>query len=322
MHRLVLVRAAVACSAAVVLTGCSKGETRTTEGPTGAVDASQPAARLHPPLEPAHPPAPPALPGKIPCRAIAVTGDVTFTPAGETKPTPLASGDRVPEASFLRFAEGSRVTVKDPRTTRELTVEGPGRARLCVNDEDEVWLVGGTFQATRGSGESPGSEVLVATPFGAIRYGSAAFRASVTTKLDISLTAGTALLRVSATSRSPSDAGVSGWTPLPAGTTTVEPRPDPDPASKQVAACKASATETGRLAATVAQASRENLGDRAAAHVDSRRNSRADCAMAHTAVAWKEPPRSPPGGGPGQSSRMAEELSKADALWTSLSEPR
>ena len=51
-----------------------------------------------------------------------------------------------------------------PRTGRELSFIGPALVEPCVGT-DEAWLVRGRFLGSRGTGESPGAEQWVVTPF-------------------------------------------------------------------------------------------------------------------------------------------------------------
>jgi hypothetical protein len=293
--------------AACLLVACSRPSAERS-APDAAPPPPPPSAASTHPSEPAPPRPAPASDEKLPCRATVVTGDVTAAGAK------IAAGEQLPEPTFLDLAAGARLAVKVPRSARDLTFEGPAHARVCVDFKDEVWLATGTFTAGPSAGQAPGSEVLIATPFGAFRYVAATLKATATTKLELAVTAGSVLLRPAATAHvSPPDAGgKADWLLIDAGTTvTLDAKAGPETLRLEVEACTASATLTQNLARKLNDRYGESLGVLAAAHIEARRRARADCAIARADLA-NHPQKTP---------SLADELTKADALWTSLGQP-
>ncbi len=105
---------------------------------------------------------------------------------------PLAMNDVA--RGWITLAAGDDVTLTLPRTGRELEFLGPALVDPCVGT-DEAWLIRGKFQGSRGSGESPGAEQWIVTPFAVIRYGVAILDARVDDKsVQASLKVGTATI--------------------------------------------------------------------------------------------------------------------------------
>jgi hypothetical protein len=104
-----------------------------------------------------------------PCRVMAMQGAPTIV-LDASAPAPLHTSDVA--QGWLSLAPGDGVTVTLPRTGRELAFVGPGVVEPCVGT-DEAWLARGTFQGSRGSGEAPGADQWIVTPFGVVRYGAA-----------------------------------------------------------------------------------------------------------------------------------------------------
>jgi hypothetical protein len=110
---------------------------------------------------------------KVACRAIAVDGDVHLDTGADAGLTPLLLDGLVPTEGWLALAPGAHFVAKDPRTTRETTFRGAGRARACVALAEESWIAAGGFDSSVGAGETPGAEEWVVTPFGVVRYSAA-----------------------------------------------------------------------------------------------------------------------------------------------------
>jgi hypothetical protein len=91
-------------------------------------------------------------------------------------PKPLGLNDVA--RGWLTLGATDSVTVTLPKTGRELAFLGPALVDPCVRP-DEAWLSHGKFQGSRGSGESPGAEQWVVTPFGVVRYGAAILEVTV-----------------------------------------------------------------------------------------------------------------------------------------------
>jgi hypothetical protein len=77
-----------------------------------------------------------------------------------------------------------------------------------VRAEEESWLASGIFESTQGSGESPGAEEWVVTPFGVVRYGAAGLSVEVSAKeARVAVVTGQAFLWT------PADASLRGGKP-------------------------------------------------------------------------------------------------------------
>lgn len=119
------------------------------------------------------------------CRAMKVLGDVT----GDGKT--FHEGDPVPRNQWIDLTQNASIVVKEAASGREVKVSGPGRARLCVGKEMQTWLLAGYFDALTIGSEPAGSQRIVATPFGAARFGTARMRATVKNEeLDLEVDAG------------------------------------------------------------------------------------------------------------------------------------
>lgn len=120
------------------------------------------------------------------CRAMKSNGDVM---AG-TKA--LHEGDAVSRNQWLDLAPNSMIIVKEAGTGREVRVSGPGRARVCVGKDMQTWLISGYFDALTMGAEPASSQRILATPYGAVRFGAARIRATVKTDgTDLEVDAGT-----------------------------------------------------------------------------------------------------------------------------------
>jgi hypothetical protein len=139
---------------------------------------------------------------RIPCRAIAVDGEVLAeaAPDGGTQTggpqtggpeaaggaqvggARLATDAEIPGELWLSLGRDARLVAKDPRTTRETSFQGPARVRACVAHREESWLLSGRFESAIGAGETPGAEEWVVTPFGVVRYLAAKLAVDVRAK--------------------------------------------------------------------------------------------------------------------------------------------
>jgi hypothetical protein len=260
----------------LVLAGCPKDE----HAPAPGVleDAAAPLASAMIPTQ-TRPPAP----SNPPCRAIAITGKITDADAG----TPLAIGGTLAD-TILLLDDSAKMTVKAPESGREITFRGPGRVRACVGGDPEHWLLEGTAMSTAGSGEKPGAEEWIVTPFGIARYASA--------MLEIKVVKDRASLRLMNGSASvfaprPVLGADASATAAPASNAWTDASPispidmlAPGPAKPLVDACARLAKEARDLGAQVV-APGANLSDLAPKHVQARKNARAACALARVAAA-------------------------------------
>ena len=225
---------------------------------------------------------------KLACRAIAVmAGD------GGGGALLLKAGDLMAEEAFLDLGSGARITSKHPRTTREATVLGPAHARFCVGFEDETWLASGTFRSAPGTGEAPGTESWVVTPYGVARYSAGSVTAKVDSGLEVTVTSGVAYVW----SGEPSaDGGTNTWEKVTSGTVkahggvTKEPL-DARSAKRDVARCRtaADAARASAVSMTPDGGPPTDLTRLAGEHVDARREGRAACGVARLRVALLPP---------------------------------
>lgn len=175
-------RAGVLVAVAALFTGgCGACEPSSIQGKDGAASSSAAMQTIAPPpalaSASAHAPA-----QRLACRAIAVDGDVHVDTGADAGLVPLLIEGLVPTEGWLAMGKGSKFVAKDPRTTRETTFHGPGRARACVGYAEESWITAGTFDSTMGSGESPGQEEWVVTPLAVLRYAAAKLSVDVRAK--------------------------------------------------------------------------------------------------------------------------------------------
>jgi hypothetical protein len=274
-----------------------------------------------------------------------VDGDVHLEAPG-TQPdasAPMAIQDRIPGDVWIGLggppAKG-RLVVRDPRTARETTVAGPGRARMCVDAQEESWLVGdgASFESSPGAGEMPGAEEWVVTELGVVRYTAARLGIQVRSAgISLSVTEGVAFvwaaqdatLTVNPTAARQNDAAAppatdaDGWVRIASperANLSIRPRARQHSASGAVAQCAQLANRTHDLAAALlAPPGDRPSGDAApsdaslvASPVDqvrTRRLARAACAVANLRTAGLTTDDAP---------GNARVLKQADSAWREL----
>lgn len=286
-------RLAVVASALLVGTaGCGACEPDKAPPPSPSTSASSAASSgstRPPPItsHPAHTPPPP----KLACRIIALDGEAHVeTASGDAGTTPLLLQGLAPVDAWFSFGKGSRVIARDPRTTRETTFRGPGRARACVGFTEESWLTSGTFESAVGAGEAPGNEEWVVTPSGIVRYTSAGLSLEVKPhEADVEMTSGVAFAwQPSAgganAAAPPGDAGAleEGWLRLPMGKTRLGLGHD-ETASAALDRCVALSASAKDLAGQV-MAPGGASGSLITRQVTTRRLARAACTVASLRV--------------------------------------
>ncbi|HEX3345004.1 MAG TPA: hypothetical protein VHS09_10555 [Polyangiaceae bacterium] len=273
----------VAATAALLgAASCGTCEPDRIPPPAASASASTATATSPPaPSHVSHNPPPP----KLACRVVALDGEVHVeTTAIDGGGPPLLLQGLAPPEAWVALGKGARVVAKDPRTTRETTFRGPSRARVCVGFTEESWLASGAFESSVGSGEAPGNEEWVVTPWAVVRYTTAALGVEVKPhEADATLTSGVAF----AWQPSSGDAGGTGdggsaseegWLRLPMGKTKLGTGHD-EPVAATLDRCTALASRAKDLAGQVM-----TPGGASAAtitqQVTTRRLARAACAVA------------------------------------------
>lgn len=259
---------------------------------------------------------------RLACRAIAVEGDVHVDKGGAADggTTPLLLQGLVPTEAWLDLAKGARFVAKDPRTSRETTFLGPGRARACVDYAEESWLESGTFESSVGSGEAPGAEEWVVTPLGVVRYDAGKLRVTVgPRRVSVEVDAGTAFVwRAADTRPAPAREGSEeeGWQRVDAPRKTTIAwngrAGGPvalDAADAGVTDCAELGRKTHDLAAALLRGPAADAGT-IAEQVTTRRLARAACAVSEVRVGSL-----PPSAAAGQ---LATKLTAAAGLWSTL----
>jgi hypothetical protein len=244
------------------------------------------------------------------CRAIAVKGHVTVGGAVLTTGAPL---DR---SAWLELDPGASVAVKHSETSRELIFTGKGRVLPCERGEERFLLVEGKAETATWAGARPGAEVLVATPFGAVRYGDAKLVIGVDAHgLSVASETGDAWLFASGTEEK-----------VASGKRAERRGPTPDVKSL-VGECEKRAAEAEKRARAVLVPGpgAAPLGTRAAEHVRARKAARASCAVASAAIGMLALAGRTGGAGQagqtGQAERsddLGRRVAYADAQWRSV----
>lgn len=210
----------------------------------------------------------------LPCRAIAIEGDVKVDGA------PLAPQAPVPPDGWVAIGVHGKLVAKDPRTSRETSFDGPGRVRACVGADEESWIASGTFASSPGVGEAPGTEQWVVTPFGVVRYAVAAMRLAVdASEARCEVTSGTAWAWTPSATKDErgagADLGNQGWQRIERSTLRLHKGPS---AQNVLDRCASLAAAAHDLAARVL--SGEGRPSQVVSQVSERRLARAACALA------------------------------------------
>jgi hypothetical protein len=314
MRALALARVAAAALVGAV-PACRQGATSApgTDGGAAAASAEppRPAAATADLQQHAHDARDRAL---LPCRIIALDGKVALEGDLDAGHAGLLAAEQPLPQGWLVLGEGVRLVGKDPRTTRETTFLGPGRARDCVGGAEEAWVAQGSFESTGGAGEAPGAEEWVVTPNAVLRYASAKLRVGVrAASTTVTMVAGVAFIWPPARA----DAGSldEGWQRLGAGETTAAPR---EGLGQAVDHCVDLAGRARNLtAALFSTGGGAPSGATVTDQVTTRRLARAACALAELRAESFTPAGTPSADGGGWASRLAA----ADAAWRSLPLP-
>jgi hypothetical protein len=243
---------------------------------------------------------------KLACRIVALDGEAHIeTPGVDAGTTPLLLQGLAPTDAWMALGKGSRVIARDPRTTRETTFRGPGRARACVDFSEESWLTAGAFESSVGAGESPGAEEWVITPIAVVRYAAAKLTLTVGKAVDATLESGSAFVWQPGAG----DAALEdGWLRLPDGKTHLAAAHE-DPPSASVDRCTTLAGAARALAAQVMAPGGAVEAGLITQQVTARRMARAACALATMRVSALPPAEAAP---------LLRGVAEANSAWSGV----
>jgi hypothetical protein len=226
---------------------------------------------------------------RAPCRV--VVGSGTLEETGEKLgPRAPLDGKR-----FVSLAEGERLSLRHERTSREFTLNGPGRFLPCFQGEEQLLAVRGSVTSPVGIGTHAGGEVVLATPFGVVKYADAELLAIVTEeRLSLAVKAGEATFVPQVaeldSKKPPAPRVLRG----PKGALAITKAVD---AKLAVAQCRTAGDASRALskpprATAPTPSARASLGSWAVSSFEARRKARIACALARTASAnLSEPER-------------------------------
>ncbi|MBX3130697.1 MAG: hypothetical protein KF718_28520 [Polyangiaceae bacterium] len=204
------------------------------------------------------------------------TGDVRLE-GGAT----LVTGAAIDGTTFVALGADSEIALKDTTSGRELSLHGPALGLPCVAGEEHALLSFGRVRTTASAGSRPGSEVLIATPHGAVRFASGQIVVEVTERSTrVTVEAGEAWADPAEGAKRTGPERLTD--PKKPGTLT-----GPGAAEPLAEACRARAEAANVQARAVLapEKSSVSLGERARAHVEGRRAARSACFSARAAAA-------------------------------------
>jgi len=236
--------------------------------------------------------------GSSPCRVLRVKGAARVL-GGE----PLAALSPLDGKAWLELAAGADVSIRHGATSREFSLQGPGRFLACRLGLEQVLISEGGFMSSRGSGVRPGAEMWVATPVAALHYGD----------VDASVRVERAALRVHVASGSLMAEVSSDDASKPltlAGPNADKRWPFSVVTRDRAKRCEASARKARTGADQVLAPTVGDLGQLAAAQLESRRRARAECLIAETSLERTTDPA--------EKSRLSDQVAEANRLWQGI----
>jgi hypothetical protein len=233
-------------------------------------------------------------PLKAPCRVTTGTGTLEG-PNEAVGPRTGLDGTR-----FVVLAAGERISLRHERTERELALLGPGRFLPCHGGDEQVLVVSGGVKSNAGVGVHAGGEVVIATPFGVVRYVDAAVDMTVeASQLSVHVLAGEVSFDdppdKAGERRSTSVLGAARGTrptklDLPPPDTLVSPKAaDPKMAVEHCRSTRASSRAFEKPPRPAGSA-RAALGTWAVASFEARRAARLACALARVVIESRPEP--------------------------------
>jgi hypothetical protein len=245
---------------------------------------------------------------QLACRALSVKGKVSLVGV----PHPLTTGAALDGLAWLEVEKDAELSVRHVTSARELRIVGPALVLPCSDGEEQVLVVRGRVVTSAGPGARPGAQVLIASPFGEIRYGNA--------QLDV---------RVSAVKAEAKAESGEAWVEPAKGAHRTGPEhlekakqkatlSGKTDAQTLVDECREAASDAARRARAVlapaapADAASDGgaLGERARAHVEARQRARGACAVARAAVRRSESTK--------DRDRQEMLIRRAESLWRAV----
>jgi hypothetical protein len=182
---------------------------------------------------------------------------------------------------WVQLGSKSRLDVKHTTSGREYSIRGPALALPCRGGREQVVLARGEVATSVGVGARPGALVLIATPFGVVRYGEASLNVNVETRVaKVGVDTGAAWLTAAQGSSLLGKERLVG----PKAEARLQFSGPKLLAEKVVEACESMAQTAERQASDLIERSRApNLGERAKAHSQQRSAAREACLAAEAA---------------------------------------
>jgi hypothetical protein len=220
------------------------------------------------------------------CRVLAVSGANAKT-SGAAYQGRFFDGE-----TWVELAPDVSLALKHSETTREFSVQGPGRFLVCPSGEESVLVASGVFSSTAGPGSRAGAEVLVGTPLGTVRYADANLRVDVRPRgLELNVKQGRALFDRAADSTT--DAAATQTLEGPKGRISIAASSDATRLVQRCGELRASITRGQKPAASAAASAGHLLGSWAVTRLKTRQAARIACASARAASGrLDEPERS------------------------------
>lgn len=275
---------ALALFSAAGTLGCQSREQPATEA---APSARAPSSRASSSSLPAIPRLPSALPEqrqiqRVGCRVLSVFGPNAKT-SGAAYQGRFFDGN-----GWLELGADVGLSLKHSETTREFAVHGPGRFLVCPGGDESVLVASGVFSSTAGPGSRAGAEVLVGTPFGAVRYGDANLRLDVRPKgLELNVKKGSAVLdRPSETDAGSATRTLEG----PDGRVSFVASADAERLVAQCTELRARVARGRKPSVPAAASAGPLLSNWAVAQLKARQEARIACATASAASSLRDEP--------------------------------
>ncbi len=269
----------LALSALAASAGCRGSSSSNTGAPGSSAPGVEAAASA--PAPPASTKSPEPVTRRIPCRPLALAGEIRVEPGD----APFRPSSPIDGATWLRLDQGASLSTRHGVSSRELSVRGPALVEPCVGGDEDWILTDGTVQTVAGPGARPGAEVHVFTPLGTVTYGDARLEIRAgPERVEVSALGGEAWVEAAS--------GVNRSGPehiaAPKGKVTLSGKVS---AASLVVACERAAEAAEAAARAVlgptpvdAGPDAGSLGERAAAHLHARRAARAACGSARAMV--------------------------------------